>query len=67
MIQLNLRDRDILRTKDKRLVPKVSFVQRFDCIWYVIKFPDKLQYGSLQNMKIMLQVYKYSITIVMCM
>ena len=31
IIQLNLRDRDNLRTKDKRPVPKVSFVRRFDC------------------------------------
>ena len=26
------RDRDNLQTKDKRPVPKVSFVRRFDCI-----------------------------------
>ena len=32
IIQLNLQDRDNLRTKDKRPVPKVSFVRRFDCI-----------------------------------
>ena len=31
IIQLNLRDRDNLRTKDKRPVLKVSFVWRFDC------------------------------------
>ena len=30
IIQLNLRDRDNLRTKDKRPVPKVSFVRSFD-------------------------------------
>ena len=29
---VNLRDRDNLRRKDKRPVPKVSFVWRFDCI-----------------------------------
>ena len=28
---MNLRDRDNLRAKDKRPVPKVSFVQRLDC------------------------------------
>ena len=28
---MNLRDRDNLRTKDNRPVPKVSFVRRFDC------------------------------------
>ena len=28
---VNLRDRDNLRRKDKRPVPKVSFVRRFDC------------------------------------
>ena len=28
---MNLRDRDNLRAKDKRPVPKVSFIQRFDC------------------------------------
>ena len=32
IIQLNLRDRDNLQTKDKRPVPKVSFVWKFDCI-----------------------------------
>ena len=32
IMQLNLRDRDNLRTKDKRSVLKVSFVRRFDCI-----------------------------------
>ena len=30
---VNLRDRDNLRRKDKRPVPKVSFVRRFDCIF----------------------------------
>ena len=29
---MNLRDRDSLRAKDKRPVPKVSFVWRLDCI-----------------------------------
>ena len=29
---MNLRDRDNLRRKDKKPVPKVSFVRRFDCI-----------------------------------
>ena len=29
---INFRDRDNLRTKDNRPVPKVSFVRRFDCI-----------------------------------
>ena len=29
---VNLQDRDNLRTKDNRPVPKVSFVRRFDCI-----------------------------------
>ena len=33
---MNLRDRDNLRTKDKRPVPKVSFVRRLDCIMYYI-------------------------------
>ena len=28
---MNLRDRDNLQLKDKRPVPKVSFVRRFDC------------------------------------
>ena len=31
IVQLNLRDRDNLRTKDRRPIPKVSFVRRFDC------------------------------------
>ena len=31
-ITVNLRDRDNLRRKDKRPVPKVSFVRRFNCI-----------------------------------
>ena len=29
---MNLRDTDNLQAKDKRPVPEVSFVQRFDCI-----------------------------------
>ena len=35
---MNLRDRDNLRAKDKRPVPKVSFVRRLDCstlLWIV--------------------------------
>ena len=31
---VNLRDRDNLRRKDKRPVPKVSFVRRFDCSYF---------------------------------
>ena len=31
---MNLRDRDNLRAKDKRPVPKVSFVRRLDCITF---------------------------------
>ena len=31
--RVNLWDRDNLRTKDKRLVPKMSFVWRLDCTW----------------------------------
>ena len=31
---MNLQDRDNLRTKDKRPVPKVSFVRRLDCIYF---------------------------------
>ena len=32
---MNLRDRDNLRTKDKRPAPKVSFLRRFDCIYHL--------------------------------
>ena len=32
IIMMNLRDRDNFWRKDKRPVPKVSFVQSFDCI-----------------------------------
>ena len=38
IIQLNLRDRDNLRTRDKRPVPKVSFVRRFDCNSYAVQY-----------------------------
>ena len=31
---MNLQDRDNLRRKDKRPIPKVSFVRRFDCNMY---------------------------------
>ena len=37
IIQLNLRNRDNLRTKDKRPVPKVSLVWRFDCTMILLK------------------------------
>ena len=46
---VNLRDRDNLRRKDKRPVPKVSFVRRFDCI-YISSLPSlQVRKGSAVN------------------
>ena len=48
---MNLRDRDNLRTKDKRPVPKVSFVRRLDCsniLVLALLVPEGIGYGVFQ-------------------
>ena len=52
---MNLRDRDNLRAKDKRPVPKVSFVRRLDCNNIIIlkSVRDLIQWSLRQTLRLL--------------
>ena len=65
---MNLQDRDNLRTKDKRPVPKVSFVRRLDCIRY-FEIPLHTQTMNIivlcfNMVLLMISVYTYVLNVI---